>query len=104
MFQTILLIAQKTGFCIYVGVFFTYAIRLVIPHDQEKHYEQILRSFQENGVVLGLSLGLFIYSTLLLQYLHQGHFDLPIDSMDLWALVFFLHCMDTQHLHRNLGS
>ena len=89
MFQTLLQIIQAIGFCVYAGVFFSYAIRLIIPHELQEYHEETLRSFQKQGIVLGLGLGLFIYSSIVLQYLQHNNFHLPNTTNDILALLFF---------------
>ena len=81
---------QQIGFCVYFGVFFTYAIHLVFLSQGTQELKiQKLRSFQHHGVILGLSLGMFIYSSLCLYYIKHQHFELPDETIETWALLCF---------------
>ncbi len=90
MIESVLFVLQKIGFCIYFGGFFIYAIRLATPKSlTSTTRETTLRSFQDNGVLLGLGLGLFIYTSLGLHYLDNQGFTFPEKSTESYALGCF---------------
>jgi len=90
MIESVLFLLQQIGFCIYFGGFFIYAIRLATPESITSiTKEATLRSFQDNGVLLGLGLGLFIYTSLGIYYLENHGFPFPDTDMKVSSLACF---------------
>ena len=90
MIESVLFVLQQIGFCIYFGGFFIYAIRLATPVPlSSTTKETTLRSFQDNGVLLGLALGLFIYTSLGLYYFENQGFPFPNTDTEVYALACF---------------
>lgn len=91
MYVHVLSLVQQIGFCVYFGIFLTYAIHLIFSSRETSRDEKILklRSFQHHGVILGLSLGFFIYSSVILYYLKNQHFELPNELRDIFGLCCF---------------
>ena len=90
MIESVLFVLQQIGFCIYFGGFFIYAIRLATPESLTSiTKETTLRSFQDNGVLLGLGLGLFIYTSLGLHYFENLGFPFPEKETQFYALACF---------------
>ena len=73
---------------------------------ENEHYAAILQAFEKMGVVLGLSLGGFIYSGLYLIYRLNTPEDIFIwpKSQMLYSLLFTFFCLWTHNIRLEIWS
>lgn len=78
----IFIFLQLLGWLLYAGPMI--AFTLLIFHDRT-----ITRAFQKWGVGFGLSLALFIYSSVGIQYISEGHFYPELQNKP-WMIAAFI--------------
>ena len=89
---------------IYSGTVKSFSLRIMFSENE--HYAAILQAFEKMGVVLGLSLGGFIYSGLYLIYRLNTPEDIFIwpKSQMLYSLLFTFFCLWTHNIRLEIWS